>query len=143
VVVHAFNPSTREADRGRQISEFEASLVYKVSSKSARAIQRDPVSKNKQTNKQTNKQKTKITKTKTQKNKRQKNNKKTKNKKEYKERREQKERISFSNDIIKLSIFSLLHTHIPVNLVYSFSFLLMMSSNFDDNTCFGGDRISN
>jgi hypothetical protein len=31
--------------RGRQISEFEASLVYRVSSKTARAIQRNPVSK--------------------------------------------------------------------------------------------------
>jgi hypothetical protein len=45
--------------RGRRISEFEASLVYKVSSRTARAIQRNPVSKktNKQnkTNKQTNK----------------------------------------------------------------------------------------
>jgi hypothetical protein len=30
---------------GRQISEFEASLFYKVSSRSARAIQRNPVSK--------------------------------------------------------------------------------------------------
>jgi hypothetical protein len=38
--------------RGRWISEFEASLVYKVSSRTARAIQRNPVSKNKQTNKQ-------------------------------------------------------------------------------------------
>jgi hypothetical protein len=43
--------------RGRQISEFEASLVYSVSSRVARAIQRNLVSKNKQTNKQ-NKQKT-------------------------------------------------------------------------------------
>jgi hypothetical protein len=47
--------------RGRQISEFKASLVYKVSS---RATQRNPVSKNKQTNKhpattKTNKQTTK------------------------------------------------------------------------------------
>jgi hypothetical protein len=33
--------------RGRQISEFEASLVYKVSSRTARAIQRNFVSKNK------------------------------------------------------------------------------------------------
>jgi hypothetical protein len=41
--------------RGRQISEFEASLVYRASSRKARAIQRNPVSKNKQTNKQTNK----------------------------------------------------------------------------------------
>jgi hypothetical protein len=35
--------------RGRRISEFEASLVYKVSSRTARATQRNPVSKNKQT----------------------------------------------------------------------------------------------
>jgi hypothetical protein len=32
--------------RGRRISEFEASLVYRVSSRTARAIQRNPVSKN-------------------------------------------------------------------------------------------------
>jgi hypothetical protein len=37
--------------RGRRISEFEASLVYKVSFRTARAIQRNPVSKNKKTNK--------------------------------------------------------------------------------------------
>jgi hypothetical protein len=37
--------------RGRHISEFEASLAYKVSSRTARAIQRNPVSKNKQTKK--------------------------------------------------------------------------------------------
>jgi hypothetical protein len=29
--------------RGRRISEFEASLVYKVSSRTARAIQKNPV----------------------------------------------------------------------------------------------------
>jgi hypothetical protein len=47
--------------RGRQISEFEASLVYKVSSRTARATQRNPVLKNK--NKQTkNKNKKKKTK---------------------------------------------------------------------------------
>jgi hypothetical protein len=32
--------------RGRRISEFEASLVYKVSFRTARATQRNPVSKN-------------------------------------------------------------------------------------------------
>ena len=49
MVAHAFNPRTREAEvgRGRQISEFEASLVYKVSFRTARAIQINPVSKNK------------------------------------------------------------------------------------------------
>jgi hypothetical protein len=48
--------------RGRRIFEFKASLVYKVSSRTARATQRNPVSKNnnnnkkkKQTNKQTKK----------------------------------------------------------------------------------------
>jgi hypothetical protein len=33
--------------RGRRISEFKASLVYRVSSRTARATQRNPVSKNK------------------------------------------------------------------------------------------------
>jgi hypothetical protein len=33
--------------RGRQISEFEASLVYRVSSRTARAIQRNPNKKQK------------------------------------------------------------------------------------------------
>jgi hypothetical protein len=32
--------------RGRQIFELEASLVYKVSSRTARAMRRNPVSKN-------------------------------------------------------------------------------------------------
>jgi hypothetical protein len=32
--------------RGRRISEFEASLVYRVSSRIARATERNPVSKN-------------------------------------------------------------------------------------------------
>jgi hypothetical protein len=46
--------------RGRRISEFEASLVYRVSSRTARATQRNPISKNKKQNKtKQNKQKTK------------------------------------------------------------------------------------
>jgi hypothetical protein len=32
--------------RGRQISEFEVSLVYKVNSQTARATQKNPVLKN-------------------------------------------------------------------------------------------------
>jgi hypothetical protein len=32
--------------RGSRISEFEASLVYKVSSRAAKTIQKNPVSKN-------------------------------------------------------------------------------------------------
>jgi hypothetical protein len=43
--------------RGRWISEFEESLVYRVSSRTARATQRNPVSKKQKTKnkKQTNK----------------------------------------------------------------------------------------
>jgi hypothetical protein len=41
--------------RGRRISELEASLVYKVSSRTARAIQRNPVSKTKQNKTKQNK----------------------------------------------------------------------------------------
>jgi hypothetical protein len=51
--------------RGRQISEFEASLVYRVSSRTARTIQRNPVLKktanqptNQPTNRKTKKKKT-------------------------------------------------------------------------------------
>jgi hypothetical protein len=47
--------------RGRQISEFEASLIYKVCSRTARATRRNPVSKNQ---KEKRKQKTKNKKTK-------------------------------------------------------------------------------
>jgi hypothetical protein len=38
--------------RGRWISEFEASLVYRVSSRTARATQRNPVSKKKERKKE-------------------------------------------------------------------------------------------
>ena len=50
--------SQHAGGRGRRISEFKASLVYSVSSRTARATQRNPVSKNqkpKQNKKQTNK----------------------------------------------------------------------------------------
>jgi hypothetical protein len=40
--VHTFNPSS---GGDRRISDFEASLVYRVSSRIARAIQRNPVLK--------------------------------------------------------------------------------------------------
>jgi hypothetical protein len=45
--------------RGRQISEFEASLVYRVSSRTARATQRNPVSKKTKKEKEKNKKKRK------------------------------------------------------------------------------------
>jgi hypothetical protein len=37
--------------RGRRISEFEVSLVYRVSSRTARATQKNPVSKKQKTKK--------------------------------------------------------------------------------------------
>ena len=48
MVVHTFNPSTWEVEveAGRSL-EFEASLVYKVSSRIARLTQRNPVSRKK------------------------------------------------------------------------------------------------
>jgi hypothetical protein len=48
--------------RDRRISEFKASLVYTVSSRTARAIQRNPVSKKtkQNNNNQTNKQRTPV-----------------------------------------------------------------------------------
>jgi hypothetical protein len=46
VVAHAFNPSTREAEASGFLSS-EASLVYKVSSRTARAIQRNQRKQNK------------------------------------------------------------------------------------------------
>jgi hypothetical protein len=45
--------------RGRQISEFEASLVYRVSSRTARATQRNLVSKKKKKRKEKRKKKKK------------------------------------------------------------------------------------
>jgi hypothetical protein len=45
--------------RGRRISEFEASLVYKMSFRTARVIQRNPVSKNKTKQNKTKKKKKK------------------------------------------------------------------------------------
>jgi hypothetical protein len=43
VVAHIFNPSTWEAEAGR--FEFEASLIYRVSFRTSRATQRNPVLK--------------------------------------------------------------------------------------------------
>jgi hypothetical protein len=46
VVAHAFNPSTQEAETGRFLSS-RLSLVYKVSSRTARATESNPISKKK------------------------------------------------------------------------------------------------
>jgi hypothetical protein len=46
VEVHTFNPSTWEAEAGR--SEFEASLVYRASSRTARATEKPCLEKPKQ-----------------------------------------------------------------------------------------------
>jgi hypothetical protein len=54
VVAYAFNLSTWEAEAGGFLSSRPA-LVYRVSYRTARAIQRSPVSKNKNKNKKQNK----------------------------------------------------------------------------------------
>ena len=55
--MHTCNPSSL-GGKDRWISEFEASLVYRVSSRTARATQRNPASKKQKTNKQTKKKET-------------------------------------------------------------------------------------
>jgi outer membrane biosynthesis protein TonB len=76
---------------GKQISEFKASLVYKMSSRTARAIQRNLVSKNKQ-NKQTNKKTKEKKKRKKERKKERKKVKKRKEKKRKEEKRKEKKR---------------------------------------------------
>jgi hypothetical protein len=53
VVAHVFK-SQHLGGKGRQIAEFEDSLVYRVSSRTARATQRNPVSKKKKKKKKKN-----------------------------------------------------------------------------------------
>ena len=45
VVAHAFNPALRR-QRQEDLCEFEASLYYRASSRTARATQKNPFSKN-------------------------------------------------------------------------------------------------
>jgi hypothetical protein len=45
-MAHVFNLSTRKTGGYRWVSEFEASLVSGMSSRTARATQRNPLSKN-------------------------------------------------------------------------------------------------
>ena len=47
MTAHTFNPSTQEEGAGASL-EFKASLVYRVSSRTARAAQRNSVSKQRQ-----------------------------------------------------------------------------------------------
>lgn len=58
VVALVFNRSTGERQRQEDLCEFEASLMYRVSSKTAEATQRNIVSKSKtkQANKKASKQ---------------------------------------------------------------------------------------
>jgi hypothetical protein len=80
--------------RGRWISEFEASLVYKVSSRTSRATQRNPFSKN--TKHQKPKTKNQKPKTKNQKPKTKNQKKKTKNQKPKTKNQKKKKRISLT-----------------------------------------------
>jgi hypothetical protein len=44
VVAHAFNPSTLKVERQVDLCDLKASLIYRTSSRSAKATQRNPVS---------------------------------------------------------------------------------------------------
>jgi hypothetical protein len=84
VVAHTFNPSTWEAEARGFREEFEASLVYKVSSRTARtarAIQRNPGKKEKERKKEKEKEEKK------KKKKRKEKNGKEKKRKEKKKRK--------------------------------------------------------
>jgi hypothetical protein len=77
--------------RGRRISEFEASLVYRVSSRITRATQRNPVSKNK-TNQNQN-QPTNQTNQKTKKERRKEGKKERKEERKKGRKKERKKRV--------------------------------------------------
>ena len=47
MVAHAFNPKTQQTEEEADLSELETSLIYRVSSRTAKATQRNPVSKTK------------------------------------------------------------------------------------------------
>jgi hypothetical protein len=57
-VAHTFSSTIQE--KQVDLCEFEDSLVYRVSSRTARATQRNPVSKKKSKNKKQNKTKQKV-----------------------------------------------------------------------------------
>jgi hypothetical protein len=42
VMAHAFNPSTQGSETGRSL-EFKANMIYRGSSRTARATQRNPI----------------------------------------------------------------------------------------------------
>ena len=46
MVAHTFDPSAQEAEAGESL-EFQVSLIYKVSSRTAKATKKNPVLKNK------------------------------------------------------------------------------------------------
>ena len=50
-VAHAFNPIILRKQRQAELCEFQAKVVYKASSRTARAAQRNPVSKQNNTTK--------------------------------------------------------------------------------------------
>jgi hypothetical protein len=55
MVAHIFNPSTKETEAVGSLSEFEASLIYRASSRTDRATWRNPVSSQKTKAKHNNK----------------------------------------------------------------------------------------
>jgi uncharacterized protein (DUF2252 family) len=54
ILLKVLSESQHSGGRGRWISELKASLVYRVSSRTARTTQRNPVSKNQRNNNSNN-----------------------------------------------------------------------------------------
>ena len=111
-------------DRGRRISEFEASLAYKVNYRIARATQRNPVSKNKKIKKKPNQTKLKQNK-----------QKKEKRKKSKREREREREREKTPTDWGKIFINSNSYRGLMPNIYKELKKLYSRKSNNPIKRC--------
>ena len=55
IMVHTFNLSTQEAEAGEYLCEFRANLVYRMSSKAAKATRKNCLEKRENNNNKTTK----------------------------------------------------------------------------------------
>jgi amino acid permease len=104
--------------RGRQISEFEASLVSKVSSRIARATQRNPVSENSKKEKRKERREEKRREEKRREEKRREKKRKEKKRKE-KKRKEKKYCLSIHLRALSISMIHVCGCHAPSFFLYS------------------------
>jgi hypothetical protein len=91
--------------RGRQISEFEASLVYRVSSRTARATQRNLVSKNQDKEKKRKEKKRKERRKEGKEKKRKEKKRKEKKRKEKKRKEKKSEENQYPGELVSLAAY--------------------------------------